>query len=149
MSEQKTYIESETNDLQYDINAHYEQAENAKTALPVTKEQILSAIETIVNYNGLFEPLDYVKTMLETKRDYYTRPNQFSGGDWEQFEIIWMLLVLLYGNYGTSPRYGWIEKPVEASEFINAITIDVLDNPDNPVRQALGLNDDNEEAKDD
>lgn len=26
-----------------------------------------------------------------------------------QLRFVWMILVLLYGDYGTSPRFGWIE----------------------------------------
>ena len=26
-----------------------------------------------------------------------------------QLQIIWMILVIMYGDYGTSPRFGWIE----------------------------------------
>lgn len=36
----------------------------------------------------------------------------------EFFDWIWGLLVLQFGNYGTSPRGGWIEKPEKAARFL-------------------------------
>ena len=26
-----------------------------------------------------------------------------------QLQLVWMMAVLMFGDYGTSPRYGWIE----------------------------------------
>ena len=40
----------------------------------------------------------------------------------EQLEVIWMIFVLLFGNYGTSPRSGWIERKDEFFAFIDEIT---------------------------
>lgn len=35
---------------------------------------------------------------------------------------LWMMLVALFGDWGTSIRSGWIERPKEAAEFINRVT---------------------------
>lgn len=32
--------------------------------------------------------------------------------------ILWSVLVMEYGDYGTSPRYGWIDKPRKPKEEI-------------------------------
>lgn len=32
--------------------------------------------------------------------------------------ILWMTLVEMFGNYGTSPRYGWIERPKECVDYL-------------------------------
>lgn len=32
--------------------------------------------------------------------------------------ILWMCLVMMFGNYGTSPRFGWIEHPDDAAAWL-------------------------------
>ena len=32
--------------------------------------------------------------------------------------LLWMALVGMFGNYGTSPRYGWIEHPKECVDYL-------------------------------
>ena len=38
-----------------------------------------------------------------------------------QLQVLWMFLVTLFGDYGTSPRYGWIEKMAECKSFLDDI----------------------------
>ena len=35
--------------------------------------------------------------------------------------ILWMVLVDMFGDYGTSPRYGWIEQPHECVEYLKEL----------------------------
>lgn len=39
-----------------------------------------------------------------------------------QLEFIWMIAVMLYGEYGTSPRSGWIENIDDFTKFVDALT---------------------------
>lgn len=61
----------------------------------------------------------------ETKHTYYTLSdvleleNDFQSPN--EFNVIWMLLVEIFGNCGTSPRTGWIEKREECAEFLEQI----------------------------
>lgn len=87
-------------------------------------DTLLSALQSVVFYNGLSEQLKVARKHLLTQKqkikdgefDVQTcRPDCLcsfdsngNSNDFEQFEIFWMLLVLMFGNYGTSPRYGWI-----------------------------------------
>ena len=57
-----------------------------------------------------------------TPKRYYTTPNVKYTYEYGQVEIIWMILVLMFGNYGTSPRTGWIEKD-KFPELINFIEL--------------------------
>ena len=44
-----------------------------------------------------------------TKQDVtHDNPNSF----------LWMCLVQMFGDYGTSPRYGWVERPDDACEWL-------------------------------
>lgn len=38
-----------------------------------------------------------------------------------EFNVIWMILVEMFGSCGTSPRIGWIEKREECAEFLETI----------------------------
>jgi len=38
-----------------------------------------------------------------------------------QLEVLNIILVTLFGDYGTSPRTGWIEKKQECKEFLDKI----------------------------
>ena len=90
-------------------------------------EDIIYVLNAIVWYNGLYEPLlEIKKIILETPKFEYNYMSRPDGGYFEddQFEIFWMMLVLKFGNYGTSPRYGWLEMENKNKiiKFIDDIT---------------------------
>lgn len=92
-----------------------------------TGDTLLSALQSVVFYNCLGEELEVAKEYLltqqkkirdeggmsvSTMRPDILCPSSEEGKrkyNLEQFEIFWMLLVLMFGGYGTSPRYGWID----------------------------------------
>ena len=39
----------------------------------------------------------------------------------KEFNVIWIMLVEMFGNCGTSPRTGWIDKRKECAEFLQQI----------------------------
>lgn len=108
---------------------------------------ILQALQDIVFYNGLSEQLKVAREhLLQVQQKIKdgaavgfdtvvslgtSRPDSLcsfdsrgNSNDFEQFEIFWMLLVLMFGDYGTSPRYGWInpEQISDAVLFIDWLT---------------------------
>ena len=38
-----------------------------------------------------------------------------------EFNVIWMMLVEMFGSCGTSPRTGWIERREECAEFLETV----------------------------
>ena len=110
-----------------------------------SNDTLLSALQSVVFYNGLSEQLKVAKEHLLTQKqkikdgefDVNTcRPdclcsfdNDGNSNDFEQFEVFWMLLVLMFGDYGTSPRYGWIncEQIDDAILFIDWLIKDEED----------------------
>ena len=75
------------------------------------------ALECIVWYNGHEEWLAELADELEKSEGLY--PNPFRARDWHTEEhTIWMLLVGMFGDWGTSIRGGWIEQTKECAEFI-------------------------------
>ena len=92
----------------------------------VGEKKIISAIEAVVWYNGLGE---FILPWREKTPDDFTdyiRPDYRDKGYEEnlvaQLEIIWIIAVMLYGDYGTSPRGGWIENIDGFKKFIDMIT---------------------------
>lgn len=109
-----------------------------------SSETILLALQSIVDYNCLSEELRIVRDgLLQQKKKMngdvlscvgMTRPKDLCGLESDkynlsQFEIFWMLLVLMFGEFGTSPRNGYInnEQIDDAILFVNWL-IDTEDN---------------------
>ena len=62
----------------------------------------------------------YTVEDLET----FNKNNDFDEDEFDQRErhtVIWQMLVEMFGNCGTSPRTGWIEKRKECAEFLKEI----------------------------
>ena len=94
-------------------------------------EDLIGVLDSITWYNGIYEGLLKLKEdLINQKTDgNYLRTDdnlkeKHEEFDNDQFEIFWMMLVLLYGDYGTSPRSGWlyIENKEKIIEFIDKIT---------------------------
>ena len=89
------------------------------------KDKWLSVLDSIVWYNGLG---DIVLSWEDKEPDmsgYISPDYRDKGYDVEtvaNLEFIWMIAVLLYGDYGTSPRSGWIKDCQGFKTFIHAIT---------------------------
>lgn len=112
----------------------------------MTVEDLTDALDSVTWYNGLAEEILKWKNMdnYDDKTPYNTKyPDNWLSPkieffySWpaeakEQLQVIWMICVMLFGEYGTSPRYGWIENKDEFFDFIDKITItyreDVFEN---------------------
>ncbi len=78
------------------------------------------ALECIVWYNGHEEWLEKLADELEKAEEVYGNP--LDPNVWHSEEhVIWMLLVGMFGNWGTSIRGGWIEQTKECAEFIRSL----------------------------
>lgn len=95
------------------------------------EEDLIDVLDSIVMYNGIYKPLLEIKKMILENRgfkyNHMLKPEGQVFKD-EQFEIFWMMLVLQFGDYGTSPRSGWLEmnNKDEIISFIDSITISSL-----------------------
>lgn len=85
------------------------------------KEALMDALW----YNGLnaevikwadCKPDQYKRITFE---DQYNWKNMDDGDG--QLQLVWMICVLMFGNYGTSPRFGWIEDVDGFRQFIKDI----------------------------
>lgn len=89
-------------------------------------DRLLWALRYAAYYNGIddilkewlkLEPNDN-KIITET---YYNDPD-LSEHEKGEIQIFWMICVLMFGDYGISPRLGWIEDVDGFRQFIKEIT---------------------------
>jgi len=67
-------------------------------------------IEELIRYGDtVFSEIKYV-----TSPFIFRKYNDF-------IQFIWVYLVINYGDYGTSPFYGWVDNWKKASEFLKEI----------------------------
>lgn len=93
--------------------------------------------QTMIYYNGYAEVIRSWKT-LEARYGWqiacpenYNAPSKVKRGvsDWGVLQFIWGTAVYKFGDYGTSPRYGWIDinEHPEFYEWIDAICLDDIE----------------------
>lgn len=89
--------------------------------------EFIYALITSLNYN---RETDYTievchRVINRLKKDYEYRIEHKYDGDGidDDVNIIMGAIIIAYGDYGTSPRHGWIKiKPI-AEEIINALVM--------------------------
>ena len=85
---------------------------------------LFNALESIVWYDGHYVWLKELRDDLEKHRTEYSYmiPDDI---EWHtEKHTIWMLLVGIFGDWGTSIRSGWIEDIDGCIEFIDALCKD-------------------------
>ena len=79
---------------------------------------IVDSIDSWIWYNCLGEGVSGLIEVLELYPDkdqddfdpYFTALEKWRTRWWDQLEPLFMIIVCLFGNYGTSPRSGWVER---------------------------------------
>lgn len=88
----------------------------------------IEALKAAAFYNGIDKTLTAWKELQPNNGKIIECPYEVEHD--KQDEIYWMICVLLFGNYGTSPRYGWIEDIAGFRAFLDTLTereVDVWD----------------------
>lgn len=83
-------------------------------------DKIIEALETVIWYNGYYGIIqDWIdKGDAAVKSGNYPQILDKN----EQLEVIWMICVSMFGDYGTSPRSGWITDWKSCREFLVKIS---------------------------
>ena len=81
-------------------------------------EKLEEALIAIIWYNCHYEWLEELADELESISMYYKLP--LVALNTEQ-HTIWMLLVGMFGNWGTSINSGWIENTKECAAYIRTL----------------------------
>lgn len=90
------------------------------------EEKLIEALNSITWYNGLAE------IVMGWKGIESVPPAGYGGRDAEesaQLQILWMICVELFGTFGSSPRYGWIQDRAAFCDFIDRITATYQEHP--------------------
>lgn len=85
-----------------------------------TINDLIDALDGVTWYNGLAEILQEWKALEPGENGTLRFPYDVRCDD--QLELIWMICVGMFGDYGTSPRFGWIENVEGFRNFIDDIT---------------------------
>ena len=77
------------------------------------------ALEAIVWYDGHYAWLKKLRDELEACEGFYPKPDSI---EWyTEQHCIWMLLVGMFGDWGTSIRTGWIQDIAGCIKFIDEV----------------------------
>lgn len=90
-------------------------------------DKILEGLDSVTFYNGLAEEVARWKDLEPNDYNSISAPDNIvipKTEDDYQLQVIWILLVELFGDYGTSPRSGWLytANREEINKFIDKIT---------------------------
>ena len=86
---------------------------------------LIDALDGVVWYWTFFYGVSSWENKKPDITGYISPDYRDKGYDIEtvtDLEFIWMVAVLMYGDYGTSPRSGWIKDCSGFKEFIHSIT---------------------------
>lgn len=87
----------------------------------INVEKLREVLDSVVWYNGYWEIVkEWIEALANPKGKYIYRPDEYDGDG--GLEVLWMMCVLMFGNYGTSPRSGWVENTEQCREFLIWIT---------------------------
>ena len=94
----------------------------------ITGDDIIYAIDAVTWYNGLDEIIrewkmpGYFDDIRGKLAWNWKRFHKYDQETQHQLEVIWIICVCLFGEYGTSPRSGWIEDKEGFYAFLDQIT---------------------------
>ena len=85
-----------------------------------TRDDLIEALDMVVWYNGYWEIVKgWIEALTNPKGKYIHRPDDCND---DGLEVLWMICVLMFGDYGTSPRSGWVEDFEGCREFLIEMT---------------------------
>lgn len=84
------------------------------------KADLQEALENVVWYHAHYEWLEPLADELEKATGNFGYPADAYGWESEN-HFIWMLLVGMFGNWGTSVGGGWIEQTKECAQYIRTL----------------------------
>lgn len=95
--------------------------------MKITAHAMIDALDSVVWYNGLGETLRKWRHADPHNQEVILpftmyRNNEIDPDEYYQLQVIWMICVVLFGDYGTSPRSGWINDWDGFRDFIDKIT---------------------------
>lgn len=104
----------------------------AKNLRDDSYDSVCAAMRACGWYNGLRDDILMLTEHVIANIRVDTKDQMVVCPDWVNYDktdhieasYLWMLSVMMFGDYGTSPRYGWVEKPIQMLDFITRILPD-------------------------
>ena len=73
----------------------------------ITKDDLLNALDSVIWYNNDYDTIKlWMEALKNPTSNVVYRPDTTNDAG---LEVLWMICVELFGDYGTSPRGGWID----------------------------------------
>jgi hypothetical protein len=108
------------NECKRTLECHIKSESETSVLTETIGERMEYALQCIISYNGHSEWLKDLADEIEKAPDLYICPIDYR--EWHTEEhTIWMLLVGMFGNWGTSIRGGWIEEKQECADYIRKL----------------------------
>lgn len=83
---------------------------------------LINALRLFVHYNADMEHIEELERDLKVYgENFYPALTRYTREENPVIWIIWQLLVCMYGDYGTSPRAGWITDLTGAIAFLDEL----------------------------
>lgn len=86
----------------------------------ISETQLADNLFWALWYNGLDYEVEYLAGLLEDAQGWLDRNDPRMRDAGEEMKLLWMILVQCFGDYGTSPRSGWVEDTRGAAEFLRS-----------------------------
>lgn len=79
------------------------------------------ALIQVLNYNIDGELIYGMLEAIEQSKGVEFILKEYTGHGRSQLHLYYMYLVMRFGNYGTSPRYGWIQLTPEFNNYAKEV----------------------------
>lgn len=92
-----------------------------------TYQALVDALWYNVGADAIKTLVDRFKELIQDEHSHYFSAENVDK-DWywdKELNTYWTMFVLMYGDYGTSPRSGWIEKTEESLKFFEGLYNDI------------------------
>ncbi len=92
-----------------------------------TYRALVDALWYNVGADAIKTIVDKFKELIQDESSHYLSTEDINK-DWyhdKELNTYWTMFVLMYGDYGISPRSGWIEKTEESLKFFEGLYNDI------------------------
>lgn len=92
-----------------------------------TYRALVDALWYNVGADAIKKIVDRLKESMQDDSSHYLSTDDVNKQWYHDKELntYWTMFVLMYGEYGTSPRSGWIEKTEESLKFFEGLYSDI------------------------
>ena len=84
---------------------------------------LICALDSLVWYGCHYDDIKQLIEHIKSSKGYSVCPD-FTPKQYDNLVTdVWAMLVCMFGDYGTSPFSGWIERKLDAITFLESISV--------------------------